>query len=352
MELNLKNLPRVAVHDIVVHPRDNDLILATHGRSLWVFDDATPIQQMTESVLESRATLFDIRPAYRFAARMSRYGVGDKIFRGPNPPAGAIISYYLKEKPDAKTPAKMEVFDANGRLVVEIKNFPKEKGLNRAVWNLSFEGARQRRLPTPEQLEFFGAPRGPQVLPGIYTVRLTVGDSVQEKRVEVRVDPTVKITPAELQSQLEQAIRLRDLVSPINDGLRALDSIRQQLEQIERTGRERLGELPADVTKAIENYRKKLNDTSRELAADPEDDLRSAARFADRLNNLYFSISGGNFAPTAAMRENFETLRAEAPKVIEQINRVIVEDTRELNQTLQKNGLATIVAGRPVEPPK
>jgi photosystem II stability/assembly factor-like uncharacterized protein len=350
LELNLKNFPRVAVHDIIVHPRDNDLIVATHGRSLWVFDDATPLQQMNQTVLDSRATLFDVRPAYRFATRMTRYGVGDKIFRGANPPSGAIISYYLKEKPDAKTPAKMEIFDASGKLVVDIRNFPREKGLNRAVWNLGYEGARQRRPPTPEMLEFFGAPRGPQVLPGTYTVRLTVGDKVEEKRVEVRVDPTVQISPDGLQAQLDLAMKLRDLVSPVNDGLRAFDSIRQQLEQIERIGKDRLGELPADVTKALEAYKKKLTDVSRSLAGDPEDGLRGAAKFADQLNGLYFTISGGNFAPTATMRENYEKLRAETPNKIEQINRVLNDDTRELNQTLQKAGLPIVLAGKPIEP--
>lgn len=349
MELNLKNLPRVAVHDVLVHPRDNDLILATHGRSLFVFDDATPIQQMNAEVLDSRATLFDIRPAYRFAVRMTRYGVGDKVFRGQNPPSGAIISYYLKEKPDAKTPVKMEVFDANGKPVVEIKNFPKEKGVNRAVWNLSYEGARPRRAPTPEQLEFFGAPRGPQVLPGTYTVRLTVGDKVQEKRVEVRVDPTVQISPADLQAQLDFAMKLRDLVSPVNDGLRTLDSIKLQLEQIERTGKDRLGELPADVTKALEAYKKRVNEVSRELASDPEDAIGTGAKFGDRLNNIYGTISSGNFAPTPAMRENYEMLRAETPKKIEQINKVITEDTAELNKALQKAGLAIVVTGKPIE---
>jgi len=348
MELNLKNLPRVAVHDVLVHPRDNDLILATHGRSLWVFDDATPIQQMNQEIMDSAATLFDIRPAYRFAIRMTRYGVGDKVFRGQNPPPGAIISYYLKEKPDAKTSVKMEVFDANGKPVVEIKNFPKEKGVNRAVWNLSYEGARPRRIPTPEQLELFGSPRGPQVLPGIYTIRLTVGDQVQEKRVEVRVDPTVRITPAELQSQLDFALKLRDLVSPINDGLRALDSIKLQLDQIERVGKERLGELPPDAAKALENYRKRLIDFSRELASDPEDAIGSA-KFADRLNNIYGTISNGNFAPTPAMRENYEMLKAETPKKIEQINKLITDDTAELNKVLQKAGLPIVVTGKPVE---
>ncbi len=97
-ELNMKNFPRVAVHDILIHPRDNDLILGTHGRSIWVFDDAAVLQQMNTNVLQSDGFVFEPRPAYRFATRMTRYGIGDKPFRGQNPPNGAVITYYLKGK--------------------------------------------------------------------------------------------------------------------------------------------------------------------------------------------------------------------------------------------------------------
>ncbi|MBK7705833.1 MAG: hypothetical protein IPJ30_08620 [Acidobacteria bacterium] len=349
IELNMKNLPRVAVHDVLVHPRDNDLILATHGRSLYVFDDATPIQQLNQQVLDSPATLFDIRLAYRYATRMTRYGVGDKIFRGQNPPQGAYITYYLKEKPDPKTPVKMEVLDGSGNLVVEIKGFPREKGLNRATWGLNYEGARQRRPPTPEQLEFGFVPRGPQVLPGTYTLRMTVGDKKMEKQVEVRVDPTVQVTPAELAQQLELAMKLRDLASPVNDGLRALDSIRQQVTQIETVGKDRLGEVPAEAAKALEAYKKRLTEVLRGLATDQDEGPRGGARFADRLNNMYFTIAGGNAGPTPAMRENFEALKNETPGKIAEINKFLTDDTSEINKALQKAGLPIVVSGRPVE---
>src|ERR1044072_7908028 len=110
----MKNLPNVAVHDILLHPRENDLILATHGRSIWILDDASPIQQMNQQILDSTAFLFPIRPALRYASRFSRYGIGDKQFLGPNPPAGALITYYLKDKGDEQTTVKRQVFDGDG----------------------------------------------------------------------------------------------------------------------------------------------------------------------------------------------------------------------------------------------
>ncbi len=353
MELNLKNLPRVAVHDIIVHPRDNDLILGTHGRSLYVFDDAAPIQQMNSNILQNDAFLFEMRPAYRFATRMTRYGIGDKAFRGQNSPNGAIVTYYLKDKPDEKTPVKMQVFDAAGKMVVDYKNLPKEKGLTRTVWNLSQEGALLRRPPTPEQLEFAGPPRGPQVLPGTYTVKLFVGDKIQaERKVEVRVDPTVQVSDADLRMQYEMAMRLRDMVSVMNGGLRFLDSTKQQTEQIETVAKDRLAEVPPNLTKALADYKKRVDDLLDELATTPEDGIRAPARFSDQLSNLYFTISGGNSAPTATMRENYEMLQKEFPGKIALINRFIAEDTTRINQTLQKYGLSTIVVGKNIEAPK
>lgn len=354
-ELNLKNLPRVAVHDIRIHPRDNDLILATHGRSLYVFDDAAPIQQMNNQIMQSASYLFDIRPAYRFAVRMTRYGIGDKQFQGTNPPRGAIITYYLKDKPDAKTALKLEISDAGGKKIAEVKNLPKEKGLNRASWNLSGEGARQRRPPTGEQEgeSFRGEPRGPQALPGIYTVKLFVGDKLQqEKKVEVRIDPTVSISAADLQAQYDLAVRLRDMLSPLNDGLRTLDSAKQQAEQIERVAKDRLPEVPADLAKALTDYKKRVDQITGDLVVGDEDSIRASAKLTDQIGGLYSAVNDGNNAPTAAMREQFNLLQTQLPPKIADINRFITDDTAKLNQTLQKAGLPIIVLGKAIDAPK
>jgi photosystem II stability/assembly factor-like uncharacterized protein len=352
-ELNLKNLPRVAVHDIIVHPQANDIILGTHGRSIYVFDDAAPIQQMDNAILQKSAHVFDSRTVHRHAVRMTRYGIGDSVFQGANPPRGAVLTYYLKDVPDAKTPLKMQILDASGKTVLEIKNLPKERGINRAVWNLGYEGVRLRRPPSAEMMEFFPPPRGPQVLPGTYTVKLFIGDKVQgENKVEVRVDPNVTVTNDALQSQLELAMKLRDMSSSVNDGLRALDSVQAQVTNIETVAKDRLTEVPADLTKVITDYKKKLEDLMKSLATDPEDGIRAPSRFADQVGGLYFTVSDGNSAPTATMRENFAMLQKELPNQVAKINAFLGDDTRKMNETLQKAGLSTIITGKPIELPK
>jgi len=353
LELNMKNLPRVAVHDVQIHPRDNDLILATHGRSLWVFDDAAPVQQMNDQILQSANYMFDVRPAYRFSTMMTRYGIGDKLFQGQNPPRGAIITYYLKDKPDEKTALKLEIADQSGKKIAEVKNLSKERGLNRAAWNLSLEGERQRRSPTAEQSALAGNPRGPQAMPGTYTVKLFVGDKVaQEKKVEVRIDPTVSVTTADLQAQLDLALRLREMLSTLNDGLRTLDSAKQQAEQIEKVAKDRLTDPPADLTKALTDYKKRIDTITGDLVTGEEDGIRASAKLTDQINGLYNTADNGNAAPTAAMREQFTLLQSQLPPKIADINRFITDDTAKMNAILQKAGLPVIIVGKAIEPPK
>ncbi len=138
----------------------------------------------------------------------------------------------------------------------------------------------------------------------------------------------------------------------MNDGLRLMDSAKTQIEQIETVAKDRLPEMPADLTKGIVDYKKRINEVLASLATNPEDGGRAPSRFADQLSGLYSTISRGNFGPTPTMRENYELLQRELPSKVAAINRFIDDDTATVNQILQKNGLAPVVTGRKIELPK
>jgi photosystem II stability/assembly factor-like uncharacterized protein len=351
--LGLKNLPNVAVHDILVHPRDNDLILATHGRSIWILDDATPIQQLTPEVAREDIHLFDIRPALRFTTRFTRYGIGDKVFAGPNPPYGALISYHLKEKPGEKTKVKIQILDARGKLISEIENIAKEKGLNRVSWNLRYGGPQVRRPPTDEETQFTGGPRGPQVLPGTYTVKLFVGDKTFEKKVEVRLDPTISAPAADLQTALDMTLKLRDMQSATNNALRTLDSLKAQIEFVERTVKDRLTEVPKDLADKLAEQKKKVEELQNKLAQ-PEGGLgfEGRAQLVDRIGGLFFTIDGANAAPTPAQRDLYAELQKEFDARIAEFNKSIADSVPQLNETLRRVGAPTLMTGKPIELPK
>jgi photosystem II stability/assembly factor-like uncharacterized protein len=350
IKLNLKNLPTIAVHDIVIHPRENDLIIATHGRSIWILDDATPIQQMSTEVLASDAYLFDVRPALRYASRFTRYGIGDKLFIGPNPPYGALITYYLKDKPDEKTKVKIEVIDEGGKVIRELAQVSKEKGLNRVAWDLRYDGPRLRRQPTEEETAFTGGPRGPQVLPGTYTVRLIVGSKTLEKRVQVRMDPTVSVSEADLKVQRDLALKLRDMQSSTNDALRLLDSLKQQLEQIEKILKDRLSNVPEELNKALADNKKQVEALQNSLAR-PQGGLGTGgkAQLAENLGSLFFAIDGVDTAPTPPQREYFNELQAEFQRKMIEVNKFINQVVPQLNETLKQHGAPTVMVGKPIE---
>ena len=132
----MNNYPTVRTDDILVHPRDNDLIVATHGRSVWIADDITPLQQLTQAVRDADATLFDIRPAVSWLndQQHNQQVGGQRNFIGENAPRGAAITYYLKSA--ASGDVKISIADVNGR-VIRTLDGPKTAGINRVMWNLA-----------------------------------------------------------------------------------------------------------------------------------------------------------------------------------------------------------------------
>jgi len=180
----MADLPTVRVDDILIHPRDGDLLVATHGRSVLIADDITPLQQLTPAVLSQDATLFDIRPAvaYLTDVTLSQQIGGQKVFVGENAPRGTTISYYLKAP--ATGDVKISIADASGR-VVRMLDGTKTAGLNRVMWNLA---------PTPRAGGGGGGGGGggfgniPSVDPGTYTVTLTVDGRTLTKPLEVLED--------------------------------------------------------------------------------------------------------------------------------------------------------------------
>lgn len=354
VRLNLKNLPNVSVHDIKIHPRENDLILATHGRSLWVFDDATPIQQMSAAIANSDTHLFDIRPSWRFTSRFTRYGMGDKIFAGSNPSYGAIISYYLKEKPAEQTTLKLQVVDSSGKVIREIPQPPREKGINRTAWDLRYDGPRLRRPPSPEESQFGGGARGPQALPGVYMVKLTIGDKSFEKQVRVLIDSTVSVSADDLKVTHDLALKLRDMVSAMGDGLRALDGIKEQVQQIDKTVNDRMPEATPELKKALADQLKEVDGLLARLARPTQQGLGlgGAGRINERIVSLLSGIDGVNASPTAAQRELLTELEPQFREALSAINRLISESVPRLNDTLRRFNAPVVVASKEIELPR
>ena len=284
------DLPVVQVRDIQVHPRDNDILLATHGRGLFILDDATALQQLN-TALTSDAELFDVRPAVRWSMWNKDANMGQKRWAGENPPAGALITYYLKDQPKAEV--DVTITGSDGKVVRRLRRVSDEPGVNRVAWDLHEEapfqspgaaqgaapgaapgaaqGARagtsaaaqpdtslaavraRRRAANGErgdetESEFFSGPVAPTVLPGTYTASITVDGKQYAKPVQVEIDPRVEITQAQLVAQHDAAETMRDLTSRVNHIVATANDVLDQLTVLQTQLRSTGSRSATDVT--------------------------------------------------------------------------------------------------------
>jgi hypothetical protein len=179
VRMNGKSLPPAPVDDIVVHPRQKDLVIGTHGRSIWILDDASSFAQLTPEARSKSVVLFDILPARpRFFSERD-YGSAQAIFRAKNPPMGAVFSYWLKE--DQDDPVSFTVTDPSGTMIRKLEG-SNRAGSNRVVWDLQADPKHSFRSPD----QGFG--QTPFVPAGDYKITLSAGDE--------KVVKTVKVLPA------------------------------------------------------------------------------------------------------------------------------------------------------------
>ena len=236
------NMPTLPFNDLAIQARENDLVLASHGRGIWILDQLSALQGLgTAATMD--AQLFPIEPAEQIRYTNLKAHAGDLVFRGENPPNGAIVDYWLSSP---QTPLTLSVHDAAGTLVQTLAA-SRSRGVNRMVWNL-----RHADLPVRGGFgEDDDAPRGgnmagPYVLPGIYTVRLAAAGRTFEQKVEVRDDPRIDAPAADrklwadFQMQVAGAIRQ---FAPIADKVQKAPAGDEQTTDLKRQSRELLSRL-------------------------------------------------------------------------------------------------------------
>ena len=346
-ELKL-NLPTVAVHDLVV--KDDDLVLGTHGRSIWILDDLSPLREWSKAIEAAPLHLFGTRPAVRWQLEspVSSHVKGP----GENPPAGATFYYWLKDEPAGDV--ALEVLDDKGALVRALssrklppavpeddpdtegpapKPLPKEAGLQRAVWDLRYEGATKIKGAKIDS----GDPGiGPLVLPGRYTLRLKLGAQSLETPLEVRLDPRVGVARGDLEEQLAFALALRDDLTRLASTVHELRAVREQVSARGSLVRGKAGAAPlvaaADALAAkCDVLEAKLHNPKAEVAYDILA-LPGGAQLYSRLGPLYSWASEGDGRPTQGMREVYAELRKELDALVAEWGAVIASDLPALNQ--------------------
>ncbi|HEU4874014.1 MAG TPA: hypothetical protein VFT44_13020, partial [Pyrinomonadaceae bacterium] len=235
----------------------------------------------------------------------------------------------------------------DGKLVQDIERPSREKGLNRIAWNLRLGGPEVRRPPSEEEVAFGGAPRGPQVLPGTYTVKLTVNDKVFEERVEVKLDAGIKTSIAELQEALDMQIKLRDMQSTLNVSLRFLDSLKEQLKQAQTTMKNLNKEPDKDLMKALEDYIKDIDKLQDRLAARNEGlGFAGKSQVVDDIGTLFVFLDL-NFGPTLGQKQYFAEIEPAYRARVEEVNKFLRETLPQWNDKLRAWNAPTLTTRKP-----
>lgn len=328
------DFPSVAVREVQVHPRDGDLVIATHGRGIWIIDDLTPLRTLSNETL-IKPTVF--LPSRRVQQRMQGNGGwsnGDATFSGENPPDGVVISYYLRTR-HIYGSIKLEVLDSSGKLIDTLAA-TKRRGINRVEWSARVPPP---RVPKAAQLAF-GAATGPRVVPGTYTVRMTRGSDVVETKVTINLDRRAKFTNADRKAQFDGVMKAHALFGEMSKLVDNIDATREALA-------DRAKGLPETdaLGKKLRAISDRLEEAKKLVVATKEGgDITGEERIREHLSNVYGAINGWEGRPARYQLDRVEALRRELDDVKKQFTGIVSNDVRALDAELRSRNLAPIPA--------
>ncbi|MEP6729547.1 MAG: sialidase, partial [bacterium] len=275
-------LPNVAVRDLAIHPRDNDLVIATHGRGIWIIDDITALRALTAQTLANDVVFAKARPTVARLSAGGGWANGDAVFVGQNPPNDAVITYYLKKR-HIFGDMKIEVLDSAGHVVGTLPS-SKRRGLSRVTWSM-----RMKAPTVPAAASAAGgASIGPRVLPGTYTVRMTKDNQVYSTSLQVLPDARTPHTAADRKAQFDLGVKLSGMLGEMAAAVDRMNDIRLALD--DRAGKlsvsDTLAKRLVKASSEVDGMRKKIVATKEGGMITGEERLRE--NLADLYGNVIF----------------------------------------------------------------
>jgi photosystem II stability/assembly factor-like uncharacterized protein len=351
------NLPAVPITDLVV--KDNDLAVATQGRSFWVLDDIAPLRQSTNGLAAGETRLYKPSPAYRFGGRPT-----PTPGTGTNPPYGASIYYELKNEPKEEEAVALEFLDASGKLVRRVsskvepdpeadeppagsrrpppKTIPAKAGLNRYYWDLRHPDAKRFK----GMILWGGDVRGPLVVPGQYQVRLTLPDGKSfSESFEVRKDPRLATTAEAYQKQFDLHSKIAAKVSESHEAIVRIRAAREQIKAVaERPGADGKPSGPiADAGKALVDrmtaVEEALYQTKNRSSQDP---LNYPIRLTNKMAALGADVGGPDAAPTDAAYVVFEDLAGKIDAELVKLKSVFGAELDAFNALVREQNVPAV----------
>jgi len=319
------------VRDIQIHPRTNDLLLATHGRGIIVVDDITPMRNLTKDIIDKEVVLFDSKP---IVLTPGKYGDGGFPstggWNGGNPPSVQPIQYYFKERMSTGDVA-VEIYDATGKLVQTVPG-TKRKGVNKVYWNLRMTPP---KVATGGTKIDFGSFTAPMVLPGDYTVKLKVGDKEYTQSVKLMHDNSnPNFTTADRQAQYKTAMDLYHLHEQLAGVVDGINSNQKMLkENIEKTKNAKLKKLLTEYNDKLETLRETL------LASKQKSQFADEQKLRERISDVYVAVCSQEAGPSNLQVQRVSVLSQEVQKASQDNIAINNHYAIKVKQALIKEGL-------------
>jgi hypothetical protein len=328
------HFPAVAVRDLAIHPRENDLVLATHGRGIWIVDDITPWRALTADLLGQEVAFVSARPAQQRIEGTGGWANGDAAFEGDNPPDAAVITYYQRSR-HLFGKLKLEVLDASGRVVDDLPA-SKRPGLNRVTWSMR---EKPPRVPPAAQIAGSGTV-GPRLLPGTYTVRLTKTGKPIETKLTVGLDRRAKFTEADRKMQFDAAMKVHAL---FGDESALMDRILNLRAETAKAA----GTLPEGdaLKKSVAEFDGKVDAVRKKIVATTEGGaITGEERLREHTDQLYGAILSYEGKPGDYHNAYADALKKELDEVAKEFDQLLGKELSLLNESLKAKSLPPIPA--------
>jgi photosystem II stability/assembly factor-like uncharacterized protein len=325
-------LPTVAVRDIVVHPRESDLVIATHGRGIWIIDDITPLRKLTPEVMKQDAVFLEAKPAQQRLEANGGWAEGSATFTGPNPPDAALVTYY-QSKRHIFGKMKIEILDAEGQLVDTLPANSR-RGISRVEWPMRLKAP---HVP-PAATAAFEASQGPRVLPGTYTVKMTRGKETYTTQLVVELDARAKFPLADRKLEFDAAMRLHSLLGDMSFDVDRINGVRESLldRRAKLKGEAALGTRLQGLADRLEALRKKIVATTEGGAVTGEERIR------EKTTRIYGGVLNYEGRPTNEQAGRIDSLKKELDDVAGEFAALTAKELPALNKTLSQKKLAPI----------
>ncbi len=359
------NMPATSIRDLII--KENDLVVATHGRGFWILDDITPLRQINREIIGTDAFLFRPQHAYRVRWNMNTdTPLPPDEPAGENPPDGAVIDFYLKVK--ASGPVTLEILDSKARLVrryssadpikpidpanLTIPTFwirpPQilsgEPGMHRFIWDMHYTplpGSGNRYPMTAIFRNTVLSPTSPWVLPGQYTVKLTVNGKSSMQSLTVKMDPRVKTPMAGLEEQFRLSKQMYDGILESLAALQQLRSIRAQVKSLMERAKQDVG------LQALTLFDKKAEALEGRGGRGRFGPRRSGgqvtlAGISRPLSMLMRLLQGADVAPTSQVVAAVTSAQKNLEQLMARWNKLKTQDLMNLNAKLRDAHLPAV----------